>query len=192
MDKIIKKIITEDLSGVNITQITRGNCIVRLYEELLNFHNIVDAIGTTGNMVLLLPTQKDVETTGHWVAVLFDKDTNTINHWDSYGLNWKQERAYSNNEYIKEHLLGNLYRKAINEGYKVTYNQHRLQKMSNGINTCGRWVSTRVRFSYLSNDEFAEIFLNQKYNPDYLVSLLTFFSITDDITYEQEIITTMK
>ena len=152
MDKIINKIIKQDLSGVNITQITRGNCVVRLYEELLHFENVVDAIGKTGNMIVLLPTQKDTSTIGHWVAVLFDKETNTINHWDSYGLSWVQERAFTDNQFVKRHLLGNLYQTAMNDGYKVIYNKHRLQKMSNGINTCGRWVSCRIRFSYLNND----------------------------------------
>ena len=103
-------------------------------------------------------------------------------------MSWKQERGYSTNEYVGEHIQGNLYNKALNNKVKILCNTHRLQKMVNGDNTCGRWASLCVRFYYLNNDEFAALFLNQKYNPDSLVTLMTFLSITDDVTYEKQIL----
>ena len=192
MNKIINKIISEDLSGVNITAITRGNCKILLYEELLKYDNIIDAIGSTGNLVLLFPTVKDVQNQGHWVAILYKKELNLLEHFDSYSLNWRQERGYSNNEYVKQHLLGRLLNKAMSEGIKIDCNTVRLQKMSDGTNTCGRWVSTRVRFSYLSNTEFAKMFLNQKMSPDEIITILTMLSITDDVKYEQYILKSEK
>ena len=192
MNKIINKIISEDLSGVNITAITRGNCKILLYEELLKYNSIIDAIGSTGNLVLLFPTVKDKQNSGHWVAILYKKELNLLEHFDSYALTWRQERGYSTNEYVKEHLLGRLLNKAMAEGIKVECNTTRLQRMAGGISTCGRWCASRVRFSYLSNSEFAKLFINQKMSPDEIITMLTMFSITDDIKYEQFIIKSEK
>ena len=192
MNKIINKIITEDLSGVNITAITRGNCKIMLYEELLKYNDIIDAIGSTGNLVLLFPTVKDVQNSGHWVSILYKKELNLLEHFDSYALTWRQERGYSSNEYVKEHLLGNLLNKAMASGVKVECNTVRLQKMANKINTCGRWCATRIRFSYLSNTEFARLFVNQQQTPDQIITMLTMLSITDDVKYEEEILKDTK
>lgn len=188
MDKVVKNCISQDLSGVNVSHITRGKAVVRLYADLVKYTNILDAIGANGQMVLLFPTVKDSNTSGHWIAVLYDKATRTISHFDSYGLSWRQELSYSSNGFVKQNLLGDLYNTAMQQGLKVVYSQHRLQDMRSGVNTCGRWCSLRCRFSYLTNDEFAKLFLGQTMKPDALATLMTFISITDDETYENQIL----
>ena len=76
MDKVIKNVISQDMNGVNINQITKGNCTILLYEQLLKYDNIIDAIGKTGNLILLFPTVKDNQNTGHWIAILYNKERN--------------------------------------------------------------------------------------------------------------------
>ena len=126
------------------------------------------------------------------MAILYKKELNLLEHFDSYAWTWRQERGYSTNEYVKEHLLGNLLNKAMAVGIKVECNTTRLQRMAGGISTCGRWCDSRVRFSYLSNTEFARMFIGQKMSPDEIITLMTLLSITDDVKYEEEILKDTK
>ena len=116
--------------------ITRGKAVVRLYKDLLKFDNIIDALGKNGMMILLFPMVSD--NNGHWISVLLHEKEKVIEHFDSYGLSWKQEMGYTDNQYVKRNLLGDLYNKAIVQGYRVIYNPYRFQKMINGRNDCGR------------------------------------------------------
>lgn len=184
MDKLITNIYNIDLDGLDIERLTRGKAVVRLYKDLLDYTNIVDALGKHHQMILLFPTTSD--TMGHWIAVLCNNKT--ITHFDSYGLSWKQELGYSHNAYTKQNLLGVLYNKAMQDGYRVDYNHQRLQEMRSGINTCGRWCAMRCRFSYLDSEEFAKLFIKQKESPDYLITILTFIALREEEKDEEQII----
>ena len=186
MDNVIKNVYSQDLSGIDVQTLTKGKAVIRLYKDLLNFDNIFDFIGKTNCCILLFPVANDYD--GHWTAILYHPERKQIEHFDSYGFSWKQEIPYTTNKFVQKNLLGTLYQKAMNTGYSVVYNPYRLQKMVNANNTCGRWSCVRIRFSYLSSEEFAKLFLNQTMPPDFLVSILTFLSIKEDETDEQAII----
>ena len=185
MDNIIKLSYEYSLNEINIDKVTRGQAKVMLYKDLANHNDIIDAIGPTNKMVLLFPVQSD--TIGHWLAILFHPKTNTVEHFDSYGLSPKQEQAYTKNQYVKQGLLNKLYQKAINDGYKFVYNTHRLQDMKAGYDDCGSWSSLKSRFSYLSCNQFAALFLNQTMPPDWIITCLTFLLCKDDVNEEQRI-----
>ena len=70
--------------------------------------------------------------------------------------------------------------KAQQQGIKTIWNKYRFQQLKDGINTCGKHSSIRVRFSYLKIDEYAKLMLHQNETPDYLVSILTFITLRDN------------
>lgn len=187
METVIDNVLNYDLSGIDIATLTRGKAVVRLYEDLIKFNNIIDAIGKTKQMIMLFPTQANPGK-GHWIAVLYNDVTHTITHFDSYGLNIRQELGYSINGVVRENILGQLYKKAINDGYNVEFNTYPLQQLKNGINTCGRWCAVRCRFSYLNNIEFARLFQRQRMKPDVLITMLTFLTLKEDENDEEQIL----
>lgn len=182
----MNQIMKVDLTGTDVDFLTKGNATLILYEDLIKFNSIVDMFGKLNNVILLFPVQN--ETSGHWICISIYPEKKIINHWDSYGMNWMQERGYTKNNYVKQNLLGLLYTKAQYEGWTITWNKYKLQKMKNGISTCGRWSCMRSRMSYLNNDEFAKLFLNQKMNPDWLITCLTFTALDEDENDEETII----
>lgn len=188
MDNICNAVIQYDLSGDNILTLCRNRVKLHLYHDLLKFNNIIDAIGKFKRMILLFPTKLDNNVSGHWVAVLLTG--RVITHFDSYAFSWEKELGYSTNQDVKRNLLGDLYKKAMGEGYTVNYNTFALQKMANNINTCGRWCAMRVRFQYLDSEEFASLFYHQKLTPDMMITYLTFIGLKEDELDEQQIIRT--
>ena len=186
MDNVIQGAMRNELSDVEIRRITNNEVKIMLYDELEEYENIIDAIGGTNKLIILFPTNSD-NYRGHYIAILYYPNERLISHFDSYGLSPKVELSYSTNGYVKEKLLNNLYSKAILNGYRVDYNTTRLQKMTDKISDCGSWCSVRCRFYYLSNQEFAKMFIGQRMPPDFYVTCLTFLLLNDEDTYENEI-----
>ena len=190
MDKLVHNLISYELNGSDVKTITRGQAKICLYKDLQKYKNIIDAIGPTHQMILMFPVESDFS--GHWLAILYHVETHEIEHADSYGFSWVAEENYTRNKYVGMKLLDNLYNKAMRDGYKVTYNHYKLQTLTNGVNTCGRFASLRCRFHYLSNKQFAELFINQRESPDYLVTLMTLIPICEEITDEKQILDMLK
>lgn len=186
MDNLIDNIIKVDLSGVDVEYLTKGNAVLLLYKDLLNYKSIFEAFGKFDNIILLLPVQSDTQ--GHWICISQYPTQKVINHWDSYALSWTQEIGYTDNQYVKRNLLGQLYQQAQQQGWTITCNNKRLQQMTTGINSCGRWSCLRARMHYLNNDEFAKLFLNQKMKSDWLITALTFVALNEDETNEEAVI----
>jgi len=186
MDKIIKAVYSIDLTGNDVKYLTHGKSRVVLYDNLSPNDDIINVIGNTGQVLLLFPTQAG-SPDGHWLSLVLRGKT--IEHFDSYGLSPSAELKYSQNAKVQANILGQLYDKATQQGYKVVWNTTDLQKMSRGNNECGRWASVRNRFSFLTMPQFASLFINQKLSPDYLITILTFLSISHFENRAEEIIT---
>jgi len=186
MDGIIKTAFDYALNDIDIQKVTRNQAKILFYKDLVKYNNIIDAIGDTGQLVLLFPTDNAYKN-NHWIALLYHSDTNTVEHFDSYGLSPVQEQSYSTNDLVKQGVLNKLIKKSINDGYRFVSNDHRLQEMARGIDDCGRYASLRCRFHYLSRNEFASMFLNQKESPDWLVTCLTFMLCKDEVNEEARI-----
>ena len=186
MDKLISNIISQDLTGTDVTYLTRGRANIVMYTQLVNCNSILDLFGKYSAIILLFPVQSD--DSGHWVAILKNDKDRSIHHFDPYGLSWVEERSYTTNPLVKQHLLGNLYTKAQQNGWNVTWNKYRLQQMKNGISTCGRWSCMRIRMQYLSSLEFAKLFLKQKESPDFIVTMMTFVALNEDEEDEETVI----
>lgn len=190
MDKLITRIYEQDLTGQDIDYLTKNKAIMLLYKQLLNYDSIFDAFQGYNNIILLFPVQSDTQ--GHWICIQKNDKNKTLNHFDSYGISPEQELGYTSNQYVKRNLLGILYNKAQQQGYKFTFNKYQLQSWGKGvgesINTCGRWSCMRARMDYLNNDEFASLFLKQRYPPDWYITILTFVALNEDESDEETII----
>lgn len=187
MDNVIRSVYSHDLSGNDVSYITRGKAKIVLYKDLLNASNILDVIGNTNQCILLFPTEMD-DNNGHWIAILYHPKIKTIEHSDSYGLDASQEIGYSKNPYVKEKLLNKLYLQAQKDGYNIVYNTYRFQKLKSGYNQCGRFASLRCRFHYLYMEQYAKLLMGQNESPDWLVTCLTFIALKEDKDEEQKII----
>jgi hypothetical protein len=85
--------------------------------------------------------------TGHWVCIL--RYGKTIEWFDSYGIKPPNELNFISavkNKFLgqKKKTLIDLLDDAKSRGWNVIYNKKKLQKLKNGINTCGRWVILRI------------------------------------------------
>ena len=178
MDHLVTRIYQQDLSGVDVEYLTKGKACLRMCKDLLEYKSIFESMKPYNNMILLLPTISDYE--GHWVAVIAYPESKTITHFDSYGLSPSAELGYTSNKYVRERLLNNMYKAAEAQGWTCTWNKFKLQKMATGINTCGKWCCVRVRMSYLSDKEFATLFLNQRMPPDWYITAITLVALDDD------------
>jgi hypothetical protein len=173
MDKL-NKLKSKALSESEILDIIDGKANVLTYSELEDIDDLDDALGKYGAFVLLYQTLS--KNYGHWTCV-FKVDDDTVEFFDSYGilvddeLNFVPEH-FKNMNYKKfRHLTKLLY----DSGYKVIYNEYPLQAESSSdeiINTCGRFVATRLALRDIPQQEFAKIFLKFD-DPDLLVTYLT-------------------
>jgi len=180
MDKVIKEIYVNDLTGQDVELTTNGNCPIHLYKELLNFSHIREVIGEHNACIVLFPVKSS--TNGHWICILYHPETNTIEHFDPYGFSPDMELQYSSDPLTKDNLLMKFYNQAKNEGYKVIFNPYRFQRLKDGINTCGKHSSIRARFRYLTIEQYKKLMLNQSNDADYLVSILTFITLRNNRT----------
>lgn len=178
MDKVIRNIIDQDLSGADLNYVTHKKCPVHLYKDLIGKTDIREVVGPNNACFILFPVQNSLQ--GHWIGIILHEKTNTVEHYDSYGLSWTEEIKYSDDPIVNRNVLGQLYKHAMDQGYKVVYNQTRFQVMKEGINCCGKHVGCRIRFKYLDLDQYRRLMLNQKMSPDYLVTILCLFSLDED------------
>ena len=175
MDRVIKTIFKEDLTGQNVDVLTNGNCPVHLYKDLPKYRHIREVIGPHNACIVLFPVKSS--SSGHWVAILYFEDTNTVHFFDPYGLSWNQELQYSEDPITRQNLIGKFMQDAKLRGYNTTWNSYRYQKMETGINTCGRQSAIRCRFRYLHEDEYKRLMTNQTNDPDFIVTMLSFITI---------------
>jgi len=158
------------LSDKDIMKLIKNKANLMTYSELQEYDDLDDVLGKYGALVLLYETRDHF---GHWTAV-FRVNKNTIEHFDSYGLKPDDEIKFVP-EYFRRlnyetipHLTYLLYK----SNYNVIYNEYKLQKKEPGINTCGRWVATRLKYRMIPQKKFAKFFLEYK-NPDQIVTNLT-------------------
>jgi hypothetical protein len=111
-----------------------------LYSDLANYENITDLLQNDNDAVIIL-VRTEINY-GHFIAVIRDKKT--INFFDSYGFR-PDKLFYKTPEYMRDKLnqeyphMSYLLNKAIDDGFKVSFNSYDFQKKKDESNTCGRW-----------------------------------------------------
>lgn len=169
--KKIKKLIGYSLSNEEIYNAFDGKIKILTYPELEKFNNIDELLEPYNKVIILYLTSANY---GHWVT-LFKINHNNIEFFDSYSMKPDEELKMidknvriENNE-VRPHLSYLLY----NCNYNIHYNDVRLQKQKNDVNTCGRHCIVRLSCDKLFIDDYVKLIKSFKYDPDYIVTYLT-------------------
>lgn len=168
----IKKEKGKALSDSEVMALVNQKAKIVLYEDLINYTNIIDLLKPHGAIFLLYQVKPNY---GHWVAVIKRKDQ--IEFFDPYGvfiddeLEWTspKNRKLFNMDY--PHLTKLLYKAPHN--FDIIYNEHKFQKLKEGISTCGRWSAARIIRKDLSLSQFKNLFDMSNPNNDDIITKLT-------------------
>jgi hypothetical protein len=175
MDLVIKNLKRKPLSGNDIYNACENNIKILKYGELNKFDTIDDAFDPFDAIALLYETHKNF---GHWVLLLRHKNKKTIEFFDSYGGFIDDPLKKIGGEFKKKtgqdgHKLSKL---LADSKYKIIYNPVQIQKLKEGVSSCGRHLCLR----YLMRDIPMTKYLNvlqdsDKNNTDDIVTYLTAF-----------------
>jgi hypothetical protein len=110
------------------------------YSTLAKYISIFDLLPHDKSYKIILIEQKP--NLGHWVCII--RYGHTLTFFDSYGEGVDGELKYVTKMMNKmlgqdHHYLSDLLRR-VPDDWVVNFNKKKLQKLSNDIATCGRWV----------------------------------------------------
>lgn len=167
MDEFIK---TEMMRGLGSGEIyDKLNKKVRIisYKQLSQFNNLDEVLSPFGRVIILYEI---VDSFGHWTCV-FRRGKGEVEFFDSYsGLPDSQFRFIDKNFKTSDYGTFPLLTSMLYEsGYKIFYNDVPLQSKNRKIATCGHFCVLRLIFSNVNEYEFANMWINKKFSPDYLV-----------------------
>lgn len=168
------------ISDDDITQVFKGTnkstCKIMLYKNLVRVHDLDNYLRKHKAIFVLYEYEKNY---GHWTLLLLTKGTKqnsnreVIEFFDSYGM-LPDSMLHNLPLEIRDnygldfpYVLNLLYHSKL----PVEFNNHKLQRMRKGINTCGRWCIMRYFYSDLNIDQFYKLFKNKKYSLDKTVTI---------------------
>lgn len=167
----LKKKMSYSLTSIDLLKNINYKAHIYRYSDLTKFNTIKKAFYPHHIIFLLYETKKNY---GHWCCLLDKK--NSIEHFDSYGIFPDDELKQTplsfrmENKMELPHLTALLYKsKRV-----IEYNNYKLQEYNKKIATCGRWCLIRAKYKDVDIDNFANIFLNRKFSPDEIITLLTY------------------
>jgi hypothetical protein len=163
------------LSGDDITKLAPPDSLVMKQSDLDNFGSL-QQIFRHGKFIFILMEGGEIGQNlfGHWV-LLIDRGQNGVVFFDPYGRDTDDAyRHYVKGKFREGDYLETLVRRS---GMKVDEDVLPLQRVSDGIQTCGRHVVMRAYFPQLSNSEYYgmvnEVAKSRGITPDELVVLYT-------------------
>ncbi len=154
------------LSRDDILKLTNNQCNVIVYDDLLNYNTLDDAMGNNGAIVVLYQTS---DSYGHWCACI-KINKNLIEFFDPVSSKPDKEFNFITETYKRNPYLSHLMRESP---YKLSYNQYKFQKNKKGINTCGRWCALRVILKNYSLEQFKKVVTSGKKDYDFMVTIIT-------------------
>jgi len=142
------------------------------YPELDDLPSWEDAFDDDGRCVLLFLTEDN--STGHWVGLI--RNAKTIEYFDPYGEAPEGNKKWLTKEKLQQLDQDRPYltRLLRASGMKVYYNKHDFQQDKANVNTCGRWVVSRLLLRKKTLQQFYDTIRKSKMDPDDFVSALTF------------------
>lgn len=171
----LKQVQARELGDADLHKLLPGVPITE-YADLAN-KMPADILDSKGRGIIFF-TEKETPTskTGHWLGVL--RRGNTVEMFDPYGGKgdpWNLDHTWISartGKALREDrpLLAALLSRT---GMDIVHNPYRLQKMTRGMNTCGRHVAVRLLNHDKPIHEYAT-YLTQQGNPDDVVARLTY------------------
>lgn len=165
MERLVKKFMNYPISGDNILAICNGKANIVINSQLGKYSNIDSILGKDGAAIIFYDKKDD--DVGHW-SCLFRKGK-YLEFFDPYGLDIDGPLKFTGGRSYLTNLC-------LNSKYRITFNPYSIQKYSNNISTCGRFVGLRLLLRELDIHQFAKLFFDNKcYQPDFWVTILTMF-----------------
>lgn len=159
------------LSNEDITNIL-GDTRILTYPELDDLASWEDAFDEDGRCVLLFLTED--QSTGHWIGLL--RNANTIEYFDPYGEAPEETKQWLPEEKLRmlDQEQPYLTRFLRSTKCEVYCNLYQFQEDKANINTCGRWVVSRLLLRRKTLKQFYDAIKKSGMKPDDFVSALTF------------------
>lgn len=166
------------LRGKDILDKLDGKTNLIFYKDLKKFNNILDVLEPWKSCVILYPMQSGL---GHWTCLFYNYTEDgkpCVEFFDPYGTSVDLEFKHSNKEYKNTPRYLCYLLSLPTNPYPVVFNEHKYQKSGKEINTCGRHVINRLKFSFLTNKQYNQRFGNnnfkkRKTDADEVVTVLT-------------------
>lgn len=171
-DHIVQEGESIALSGDDLLKIVKGKANLHKYSDLDNINSIQQLLGDNKATFILYQHESGW---GHWTCMM-QIDENTLEFYDSLGIRMDDELKFSdfNLSLHKGERVPHLTRLVENSGMKLIQSSQKSQKSVRGVNTCGRFVSLRIKLRNLPLDEFNKLLRkNTSGNADFVVSYLT-------------------
>jgi len=173
------------LTGDEVYKISGPKTKLILYPQLKKYASIEQLFGRDEKVIILYITEQERNSTvGHWVLLtkIVRNGKVIVEFNDSYGLLLDDEIDF--NSYEKQVQFGQserlltrlLYTFSLDPKHEVHYNEKKLQKLKNGVNSCGRWVALRAKYYKIPLEQYQKIWENlqkEGYNLDDFAVALT-------------------
>lgn len=175
MDTIIKELSKIPLSGIDIYNTCEKNIKIIKYGEICEYQTIDQLFGQYDAIALLYESKPNY---GHWVLLLRHSDINTIEFFCSYGLFIDDHLKYIDKNFKQQTNQDFIYlsKLLLDSGYKIIYNNVKIQKLKKGVSTCGRHICLRYIMRNIPLKKYIKIMNSSKCNSaDDLSTLLTSF-----------------
>lgn len=171
MDKFLENLYQIKLSQDDIQKICPGVKIIT-YSELIYINDLLEFLMEHDNKIIVF-YQTESANNGHWTCLI--NHGQSVEFFDPYG--YDLQTLFSRSPYLHKQIRNDVMSYHLNyiqNTYKkqIIINTVRFQKRNDDdINTCGRHTCVRLRFSFLSLQEYTRLF-DYKHG-DTIVSLLT-------------------
>jgi len=157
-----------------LDQLESKLCVV-LYSDLNKMSDIRNVFRRCDDAIIFFPVESN--DMGHYVALLYYPELNLINYFCPYGMSVMDDIRHSTTLMTKDprtrEALPRLLDAFIKSGGTVNINYTKLQKMTNGISTCGKHCTMRIKHKDIVNPEDYARFLKYKnLTPDEIVTLV--------------------
>jgi hypothetical protein len=168
----LKKEIGKPLSNYDIERALNNKVKIIIYSDIKKMRDENEFFKPHNMVCVLYETGKEI---GHWILLIKHNKGNKkiIEFFDPYGQNLDEPLEFSVKRDKYPYLMNLFYRSGIND---FIWNNMKLQRLENGINTCGRWCILRGLNRNICLDCFQKEIMNSGYYPklsDLYVYLMT-------------------
>ena len=173
----LKELESIPLSDSDIYNKLRGKTNIVLYRDLNKIKDIDQLLKNDSAVILYEKSPKN----GHWICLIryMNHGKPTIEFFDSYGMFPESQKKFINNTFLKDsqqafNKIADLLYKAMDR-YVVEYNDHKLQKWSPEIATCGPHVVARILMKdkpLAEYNKFLNSFKDKGLTPDDVVTVI--------------------